>query len=221
MQIRCHRSEVRDQSWDSSLDFFPSPSGHWIAAFVEFDVVDKGFDRFAGETAFLDALGKDVAAFVAPAKLGDEAIPDVAFFVGARRAVGVRPIQNGFVGLAGEHMALDFRVGNAEKTATASVEGKEFLIAEVIVVRGRESARRVEADFVQHPPEINEPSNLVVTTPQTGNVRHEQTLVRVGPIASFVDPPAGRANIRPFFARRKCERAGTRSRVRTRRELRR
>ncbi len=40
-----------------SLDFFPSPLGHRVPAFVEFDVVDEGFDRFAGETAFLNALG--------------------------------------------------------------------------------------------------------------------------------------------------------------------
>jgi len=111
-------------------------------------VVDEGFDRFAGEAAFLDSLGKDVAAFVAPAELGDEAIPDVAFFVGARSPVGVGPIQNRFVGLAGEHTFLDLRVGNAEETATASVEGEKFLVAEEIVVSGREFTRGVEPDFV-------------------------------------------------------------------------
>ena len=111
-------------------------------------MVDEGFDRFAGEAAFLDSLGKDVAAFVAPAELGDEAIPDVAFFVAARSPVGVGPIQNGFVGLAGEHTFLDLRVGNAEETATASVEGEKFLVAEEIVVSGREFTRGVEPDFV-------------------------------------------------------------------------
>src|SRR5438270_11226983 len=114
-EVRGQRSEIR--SWDTSLNFFPSSLGHWIAAFVEFDVVDEGFDRFAGETAFLDALGEDVAAFVAPAELGDKAVPDVAFFVGPRRAVGVRPIQNGFVVLAGEHAARDLGMRDAEKTA--------------------------------------------------------------------------------------------------------
>jgi hypothetical protein len=54
-------------------------------------VVDQGLDRFAGEAAFLNAFGEDVAAFVAPAELGDEAIPDMAFFVGARSAVDVSP----------------------------------------------------------------------------------------------------------------------------------
>ncbi len=41
-----------------------------------------------------------MAAFVAPAELGDETVPDVAFFVGARGAVGVRPGQHGLIGLA-------------------------------------------------------------------------------------------------------------------------
>jgi hypothetical protein len=41
-----------------SLDFFPCPLGHRVPAFVKFDVVDEGFDRFAGETAFLNALRK-------------------------------------------------------------------------------------------------------------------------------------------------------------------
>ena len=65
-------------------------------------MVDEGLDRFAREAALLDALREDVAAFIAPAELGDEAVPDVAFFVGARGAVSVRPVQDGFVGLAGE-----------------------------------------------------------------------------------------------------------------------
>ena len=78
-------------------------------------MVDESFDRFATETAFLNALGEDVAAFVAPAELGDEAVPDVAFFVGARRAVGVRPRQHGFIVLAGECAAFDLGVGDAEK----------------------------------------------------------------------------------------------------------
>lgn len=48
-------------------DFFPTPVGDGIANFVEFDLVDESLDGFAGEAAFGDALGGDVAAFVAPA----------------------------------------------------------------------------------------------------------------------------------------------------------
>ena len=50
----------------------------------------------------MDALREDVAAFVAPAELCDEAVPDVTLFVGARGAVGVRPVQDDFVRVAGE-----------------------------------------------------------------------------------------------------------------------
>jgi hypothetical protein len=38
----------------------------------------------------LNALREDVAAFAAPAELGDEANPDVAFFIRALGAVRVR-----------------------------------------------------------------------------------------------------------------------------------
>ena len=174
-----------------SLDFFPSPLGHWIPAFVEFDVVDEGFDRFAGETAFLNALGEDLAAFVAPAQLGDEAVPDVAFFVGARGAVVVCPRQDRFIVLAFERATLELGVRDAEKTAATSVEGEELRVAQVIVVRERELARGVEADFVQHPSEINEAPDFIVATAQTRNVRHGETSARVGAVASLEEGQAG------------------------------
>jgi hypothetical protein len=157
-----------------SLDFLPSPLDYRVSAFVEFDMVDEGFDRFAGETAFPDALGEDVAAFVAPPELGDEAVPDVAFFVGTRRAVGVRPGQHGFIALAGERATLDLGVRDAEKAAATSVEGEELGVAQIIAVNGRELACGVEPDFVQHSPEINKASDFIVATAQTGNVGHDQ-----------------------------------------------
>src|SRR5438874_3690635 len=92
---RCGR-----QARESPSDLFPSPRGDGVAAFVEFDVIDKGLDRFTRYATLLDALRQDVAAFVAPPELGDETVPDVAFFVRARGAMGVRPIQDSFVGLA-------------------------------------------------------------------------------------------------------------------------
>jgi hypothetical protein len=167
------------------LDSFPSPLGHWVPAFVEFDMVDQGFDWFSGEAAFLDALGKDVAAFVAPAELNDEAVPHMTFFVGARRAVGMRPRQHGFIVLAGERKALNLRVGDAEKAAATSVESEELRVAQVIVIRGRELARGMEADFIQHSPEINETPDFIVATAQTRNVWHGQTSVRADAVASF------------------------------------
>src|SRR5207237_9128415 len=46
-ELRGQRTEDRgqrteDRGWGTSLDFFPSPLGHRVAAFVEFDVVDEG-----------------------------------------------------------------------------------------------------------------------------------------------------------------------------------
>ena len=99
--------------------------------------------------------------------------------------MGVRPRQHGFILLPGERVTFDLGVGNAEKAAAASVEGEELHVAQVIVVSGWELTRRVEADFVQHPPEINEAPDLIVTTTQTRNLRHGQTSVRAGAFASF------------------------------------
>jgi hypothetical protein len=153
---------VTGRAW--SLDFFPSPLGHGVPAFVEFDVVDEGLDRFAGETAFLDALREDVAAFVAPAELGDEAVPDVAFFVGARRAVGVRPRQHGFIVLAGERAVLDLGIGDTEESTAASVERERVRFAEVLLVIRRELTGGVQAYLIQHSPEIDETSDFIVAT---------------------------------------------------------
>ena len=119
-------------------DFFPTPVGDGIAAFVELDMVNESLYGFVAEAAFPDALGEDVAAFVAPAELGNETVPDVAFFVGARGAVGVRPGQHGLIGRAGERTSPDFGVGHAEETAAASVEREWVWLAQVAVVsRGK------------------------------------------------------------------------------------
>jgi hypothetical protein len=58
------------------------------------------------------------------------------------------------------------------------------MLAEILHVIRRESARGVEADFVQHPPEIDQTSNFIVATAQTRNVRHVRTSVSVDAIAS-------------------------------------
>ena len=128
------------------------------------------------EATLLDALREDVAAFVAPAELGDEAVPDVAFFVGARGAVGVRPVQDGFVGLAGERAGRDLRIGNAEETAAASVE-RELVLAEVLCVIRRELTGGVQANLVQHPSEIDETPDFIVATAQAWDVWHERIIM--------------------------------------------
>ena len=61
-------------------------------------------------------------------------------------------------------------------------------VAQVIVVSGRELARGVESDFVQHPPEINEATDFIVATAQTRNVWHWQRSVRADAVANL-NPP--------------------------------
>ena len=64
---------------------------HRIAALIVFDMIDDRFDDAAGKTAGVaDALSEHRRTFVAPAEFHDEAIPRVAFFVGASRPPSVR-----------------------------------------------------------------------------------------------------------------------------------
>src|SRR4029079_19153015 len=136
----------------------------------------------------MDALREDVAAFVAPAELGDEAVPDVTLFVGARGAVGVRPVQNGFVGLAGERAFFYLRIGNAEETAAAPVE-REPVLAEILRVIRRELTGGVQANLIQHPPEIDQTSDFVVATAQAWNVLHKRNMNRKQVIVTFLQMP--------------------------------
>jgi len=130
-----------------------------------------------------------VAAFIAPAELGDEAIPDVAFFVGARGAVSVGPIQDSFVGLAGERAFFYVRIGDAEETAAAPVE-RELVLAEVLCVIRRELIGRVQANLIQHPPEIDQTSDFVVATAQAWNVLHKRNMNRKQVIVTFLQMPS-------------------------------
>ena len=157
---RCGR-----QARESPSDLFPSPRGDGVAAFIEFDVIDEGFDRFAGEAALLDSLREDVTAFIAPTELGDETVPDVAFFVGARGSVGVGPVQDSFVGLAGERAFFYVRIGDAEETAAAPVE-RELVLAEILRVIRREPGGGVQANLIEHPPEIDQTPDFIVATAQ-------------------------------------------------------
>src|ERR1043166_9382980 len=109
----------------------------------------------------------------------------MAFFVGARCAGGVRPRQHGFIVLAVERALFYLGMGDAEKAAAASVESEESRDPQVIEVSGWELARGVEADFVQHPPEINEAPDFIVATAQPRNVRHRQTSLKAKAVASF------------------------------------
>ena len=117
----------------------------------------------------MDALRQDMAAFIAPAELGDEAIPNVAFFVGALGSVGVGS------GLAGERAFFYVRIGDAEETAAAPVE-RELVLAEVLRVIRRELIGGVQANLIQHPPEIDQTSDFVVATAQAWDVWHEKTI---------------------------------------------
>ena len=85
-------------------------------------------------------------------------------------------VQDGFVGLAGERAFFDLRIGDAEKTAAAPVE-RELVLAEVLCVIRRELIGGVQANLVQHPPEINETPDFIVATAQAWDVWHERIIM--------------------------------------------
>src|SRR6266576_4041498 len=93
----------------------------------------------------------------------------------ARVALGVRPVQDGFVGLAGERAFFYLRIGDAEETAAAPVE-RELVLAEILRVIRRELTGGVQANLVQHPPEIDQTSDFVVATAQAWNVLHKRNM---------------------------------------------
>src|SRR5205809_246604 len=96
---------------------------------------------------------------------------------GAPSGLGVRPVQDGFVGLAGERAFFYLRIGDAEETAAASVE-RELVLAEILHVIRRELTGGVQANLIQHPPEIDQPSDFVVATAQAWNVLHKRNMNR-------------------------------------------
>src|SRR5690349_19194655 len=112
-------------------DTFPGAGRDRVAAFIEFDVVDEGLDRFAFQTAFFDTLREEVTAFVAPAELGHETVPHVTLLIAARRPVSVRPCEHGFVAVAGQRVFPDRRIGNAEETTATAVEGGRIAFSQI------------------------------------------------------------------------------------------
>src|SRR5205823_6260598 len=111
------------------------------------------------------------------------------FFVGAWGSVGVGPIQDGFVGLAGEHAFFYLRIGDAEEAAAAPIQ-RELVLAEVLRVIRRELTGGVQANLIQHPPEIDQTSNFVVATAQAWNVLHKRNMNRKQVIVTFLQMPS-------------------------------
>src|SRR6266576_3539574 len=107
----------------------------------------------------------------------------------ARVALGVRPVQDGFVGLAGERAFFYLRIGDAEETAAAPVE-RELVLAEILRVIRRELTGGVQANLIQHPPEIDQASDFVVATAQTWNVLHKRNMNRNRSLVTFLQMPS-------------------------------
>ncbi len=63
-------------------------------------------------------------------------------------------------------------VGTAEEAKAADVEHKKLRVAEMFSILDRQGARRVPPELVEHPAEINEPTNLRIKPAQTGDVGH-------------------------------------------------
>ena len=94
----------------------------------------------------------------------------------ARGSVGVGPVQDGFVGLAGERAFFYVRIGDAEETAAAPVE-RELVLAEVLHVIRRELIGGVQANLIQHPPEIDQTPDFIVAAAQAWDVWHKRIIM--------------------------------------------
>jgi hypothetical protein len=107
--------------------------------------------------------------------------------------VGLRPVQDGFVGLAGKRALPDLGIGDAEEPAAASVEGERVRLAEILLVIRRELTGGVQANLIQHPPEINQATNFIVATAQAGDgIWHEQILAMGLQLTTFQKAMFGR-----------------------------
>jgi hypothetical protein len=121
---------------------------------------------------------------VAPAEFYDKTIPHVALLVRSRSPARFHPRKDFFVTAALERPGLDVSVSYAEETTTTPVEHVALEVAEVRDVDGGKFFVRMQADLVEHAAEINQPTDLAVTTPQSGNVGHAAILSAGASIAT-------------------------------------
>ncbi len=91
--------------------------------------------------------------------------------------------------LAGERALPDLGIGDAEETAAAPVE-RELVLAEVLCVIRRELIGGVQANLIEHPPEIDQTSDFVVATAQAWNVLHKRNMNRKQVIVTFPQMPS-------------------------------
>ena len=154
------------------LYFFPGLFDDRIATLVIFDKIDDGINRLANEPAVPDPLRQDGRTLVAPAKLKYETVPNVAFLVGARCAVSMRPHKELLVTAAGEGALAQICVVHAEKAAAPAIQDIDLSVAEVGLVFRRQPARGMEPDLVEHAAEIDKTADLGVTTAETRDVWH-------------------------------------------------
>ena len=139
---------------------FPAGEVGWGAAFVQVDEVEHG-DGLAVEvfeTGLLEAEGDPLAGFVAPPALGHEAVPSLEFLVGKAVAVFIAPVEHLFVGESEEDAVADVGVTDMEEVKTTSVE----VDTKVLVVALGEDTLGMEADFIEHPGEVDEAPDGVV-----------------------------------------------------------
>jgi len=113
-----------------------------------------------------------MGAFVAPAELGDEAVPHVALLITAHGTPGMDPGENIFVATALKRAFFDLGIGHAKETAAAAIERVELRVAEKRNVVGGKLRPGMQPDFVEHAAKVNEAADFGVATAETGDVRH-------------------------------------------------
>src|SRR5947199_3295785 len=103
--------------------------------------------------------------------------------------MGVGPVEDSFVGLAGERAFFYLRIEDAEEPAAAPVE-RELVLADILHVIRRELTGGVQANLIQHPPEIDQTSDFVIATAQAWNVLHQRNMNRKEVIVTSLQMPS-------------------------------
>jgi hypothetical protein len=150
----------------------PRLGGHRVAALVKVEQVEVGLDGFALKTVLADSIFQDGGSVVAPADFHLETAPDFAFLVGVGGAPRLAPGEDLLVGSTRQRASLDVGVLHAKEAAASCVEPVGPTIAEIDLILGGKPARRVQADLVEHPAEIDEAADSGVRTAETGDVGH-------------------------------------------------
>lgn len=169
--------------------------------FVEVDEVEHGFHGAGFEADFLEALADTLGCRIAPSPFGHEAVPNLDILKIRFAALGEGPCEQFVITSSLECLGGEIRVVDAEKVASAGVETSRVAIADHRRPFVGKFPLGAEADFIEHPPEINDAAHHFIGAAKSGDkcgirLGHETNKHRAAgrrKLAFCVAPRAGSA----------------------------